>query len=40
MSKDKVFSQKMKDIESFEFNEEVTNVFDDMINKGKSLEKF
>ena len=33
MNKDKVFSQKMKDIESFEFNEEVTNVFDDMITR-------
>ena len=33
MNKDKVFSQKKKDIESFEFNEEVTNVFDDMITR-------
>ena len=33
MNKDKVFSKKMKDIESFEFNEEVTNVFDDMITR-------
>ena len=33
MTKDKVFSKKLDSIESFEFNDEVTHVFDNMITR-------
>ncbi len=33
MSKDQVFSKKMTSIKSFEFNDEVASVFDDMVSR-------